>query len=117
MSRGPEEYPAPVDLPEGVWHCTPNAYNHYKCRCFYCSTWSKLYQQARQQRRQQLIIERRQFARDYLARRGIQVYGSGPFRRNPTPLARIVAKYLGDDFDAWADNRAEFLSAQNGYAK
>jgi hypothetical protein len=101
VNLGSETFPDPVPLPEGVHHCGPTAYNKYKCRCRYCATWSRLYQQARQARRTEQERRRRRLTRDYLAYRGIQVYGSGPFRKNPLPLARVVAAFLGDDLDAW----------------
>lgn len=103
MNRNSEDFPDPVELPEGVHHCGPTAYNKYKCRCRYCATWSRLYQRAREARRTETNRRRRRMARDYLAYRGIQVWGSGPFRKQPLPLARIVARYLGDDLDDWLD--------------
>lgn len=107
MNRSTEVFAEPVDLPEGVHHCGPTAYNKYGCRCRYCVTWSRLYQRAQEARRTDQSRRRRQEARDYLAHRGIQVWGSGPFRKNPLPVARMVADYLGDDLEAWMNREDE----------
>lgn len=93
----------PVDLPDGVDHCGPRAYNAYGCRCRYCLTWRRLYDQAARYRTQAKRVARRDGARDYLAHRGIQTFGPGPFRKNPLPLARVIADYLGDDLELWTE--------------
>jgi hypothetical protein len=107
VNRNTEEFADPVDLPAGVHHCTSTAYNKYRCRCRYCTTWSRLYQRAREARRTETTRRQRRMTRDYLAYRGIQVWGSGPFRKHPLPLARLVARYLNDDLDQWLNREDE----------
>lgn len=107
MNRSTETFADPVELPGGVDHCGPTAYGKYGCRCRYCVTWSRLYQRAREARRTEQTRQKRRGCRDYLAYRGIQVWGSGPFRKNPLPLARVVARYLGDDLDMWLNREDE----------
>jgi hypothetical protein len=103
VNRNTETFAGPVELPEGVEHCGPTAYNKYGCRCRYCTTWSRLYQQAKAARQYNSLVKRRDGARDYLANRGIQVFGPGPFRKNPLRLAQIVAEYFGDDIRLWVN--------------
>jgi hypothetical protein len=106
VTRGlPQDFREPVDLPEGVSHCTPTAYGTYKCRCRYCVTWRRMYDQIRHHRDKEERQTRKRDCRDYLAHRGIHVYGSGPFRNRPERLARIVADALGDDLEAWLRKR------------
>ena len=107
MNHSSETFPDPVELPEGVFHCGPTAYNKYGCRCRYCATWSRLYQRAREARRTETTRRKRRAVRDYLAYRGVQVWGSGPFRKNPLPLAQMVARYLGDDLETWLNREDE----------
>ena len=105
MSTDDGEFADPVDLPDGIHHCGPTAYNLYKCRCRYCVTWRRLYDQKVHAQNARARMAKRREARDYLAFRGIQLNGPGPFGRSPRRLALIVADYLGDDLDALLDGR------------
>lgn len=107
MNRSTETFDDPVELPDGVEHCGPTAYNRYKCRCRYCVLWRRMYDRVKETKRQARRVQLRDGARDYLAYRGVQVFGPGPFRRNPLPLARILAAYLGDDLDMWLNRKDE----------
>lgn len=101
MNKSKEVFSDPVNLPDGVDHCGPTAYNRYGCRCRYCTMWSRLDSRARYVQTQAQRVRQRDGARDYLANRGIQVFGPGPFRKNPLRLAQIVANYFGDDIRLW----------------
>jgi hypothetical protein len=108
-NRNREEFADPADLPAGIHHCTPTAYNRYRCRCRYCTTWSRLDSKARYVQTQAHRVKQRDGARDYLANRGVQVFGPGPFRKNPIRLAELVAGYFGDDIRLWV-NREDTTS-------
>lgn len=101
MNRSKEVFADPVELPPTVDHCGPQAYNVYKCRCKYCVTWSRLYGRAKDARRYATVVRERDGYRDYLASRGIQLVGPGPFRKNSRNLARLVAQYFNDDLSYW----------------
>ena len=90
-----------VQLPYGVLHGTPNAYNHYQCRCEPCSAWRTAYDVERGRNRTLERHVRRDACREYVRGKGLRFYGPGPFRRNPETLARIIASYLGDDLDLY----------------
>lgn len=99
----PEEFGDPVDLPEGVHHGGHTAYGRHGCRCRYCVQYRRLYDKWARLNAAAGLREEKRSARDYLAWRGIQVYGPGPFRRNPIRLAQIVAAYFNDDLAAWRE--------------
>lgn len=100
MNRTREKFAEPVELPDGVDHGGHTAYGH-GCRCGYCVRFRRLYDQMTRYRTAVRTSRRKRGARDYLAHRGIQVYGPGPFLKNPLPLARLVADYFGDDLAIW----------------
>ncbi len=100
MTYDTEEFDDPVDLPPGVFHAGQTAYGPaYRCRCRYCVKWRRMYDQLRESKSAQARMVRRRGYLDYLAFRGIQVNGPGPFKRSPRALALIVAEHLGDDLD------------------
>lgn len=101
MNRDTEVFAAPVELPEGLHHGGATAYGRYKCRCRYCVKWRRLYDQMLHFRRAAEVKVQKRGAKDYLAHRGIQVHGPGPFYKNPYPLAKLVAKYFNDDLTNW----------------
>lgn len=86
-----------VQLPPSVPHGTPNAYNHYECRCGPCTAWRKTYDADRIRRRTLERHSRRDACREYVREKGLRFYGPGPFRRNPIHLAQLIAGYLNDD--------------------
>lgn len=106
MNIDREEFDDPVELPDGVHHCGPTAYNTYGCRCRYCVKWSRLSASVRHYKGQGERLKRRREVRDYLALRGIYIAGPGPFKRNPTMLATIVANHLGDDLEVWLSSKS-----------
>lgn len=99
MNRSKEVFADPVQLPEGVHHCGPTAYNRYKCRCRYCCTWRRLYDR-NIDLRNRVTWSASDAARAYLTSRGIAVWG-GVFNKRPQVLARIVAGYFMDDLGEW----------------
>lgn len=101
MNIRTEVFADPVELPDHLHHCGSTAYDKYGCRCRYCVIWRRMYDQMARYRSSAAIKRRKTGARDYLAHRGIQVYGPGPFRKNPLPLARLVANHFGDDLSLW----------------
>lgn len=103
MNRDTEEYDDPVELPEGVHHGGSTAYGRHKCRCRHCVKYRRLYDQMTRYRHAAAVKATKVGARDYLAHRGIQVYGPGPFRKNPRALAKLVAAYFGDDLELWTE--------------
>lgn len=95
-----EEYADPVDLPAGVHHCSPAAYNHHGCRCRYCVQWRRLYDRALYYRNNPVRWSTKDAAHAYLTHRGIAAY-SGRFKHQPQILARLVANYFNDDLNEW----------------
>lgn len=92
-----QPYRDPVRLPDGVEHGSPSAYNKHRCRCAPCFEWRRGYDRMKRERAALLRKERRMTDREYLLTRGIELWGPGPFSRNPTVLANIVRRYLGDE--------------------
>lgn len=84
-------------MPDHVRHGTPNAYNYYRCRCPECVEWRSNYDADRQKKRDEEHLQSLDAAREYIREKGLRFYGPGPFRRNPYPLARLLATYLNDD--------------------
>ena len=103
MNRDTREYDEPVDLPDGVDHGGSRAYT-LGCRCRYCVKFRRLYDQMARYRTSARNHTRKTGARHYLAHRGVQVWGPGPWFKNPLPLARLVAEYLGDDIELWTES-------------
>lgn len=110
MNRDTEVYADPVELPEGIHHGGSRAYAQHRCRCRHCVQWRRLFSQMTYWKSRTDRIVRRLAARDYLASVGIQVYGRGPFRKNPHRLARLIADHLNDDLDAWFNTTREELN-------
>lgn len=100
-----EVFPDPADVPEDIPHGGSSAYNDYHCRCRHCATWSRLHRQVNYWRDQAQRLKRRREAQDYLALKGVTLAGPGVFRDSPIELALIVAKYLGEDLEAWLNGK------------
>lgn len=99
MRRNTETFAAPITLPEGVDHCGPRAYA-LGCRCRYCVTWRRLYDQVTYWKEAPRRRSRREAALSYLAHRGVAVT-HGPFKKRPGTLAHLVANYFLDDLRVW----------------
>ena len=93
-----ETEPGEVHLPPSVHHGGPNAYGHYRCRCRLCKQWRRDYDNGVTARNAWLRGTEFEAARQYAKSKGVHVSRPGPFWRNPTALARMIAAVLGEDF-------------------
>lgn len=100
MNRKNETFADPVELPEGVEHCSASAYNRFGCRCRYCVIYRRLYDSAARYREKARKMPYQPSAKAYLESRGVLVFG-GPFKSRQLILARIVADYFNDDLKEW----------------
>lgn len=94
MNQDVEEYETPVELPDYLFHGELRAYNVFKCRCRYCVKYRRLYDSMTRYR---TAARRKSGAREYLARKGIQLLPNGTFSRTPVKLAHVIAEHLGED--------------------
>lgn len=83
--------------PANLKHGGSTAYNHYRCRCEKCVEWRRKYDRDRVRERYDRSALLKDGCVAYLNAKGLRLYGSGPFRRNPRQLASLIAGYLNDD--------------------